>query len=1091
MNITLQLIQEIAEPNIVSRGRKYFQQHRVTLEEVTDSFVFAYVEGSDTYEVELFEDDLDFDATCTCPYDWDGYCKHVVAAMFATMEEVGNVVSDSRKKRSAEITNPAQEKTSWVNEVKKILPQQVPDYHPAQTQQPWRLVYSLNVSGGTWSVQQLRIKMRKNGSDGKASVIRQFDSSDRAHFDLTDRLLIAQLTLSYQNSIFSSGYSSESYFGSWSSHGYISSSSRDKHMADVLSLLIDKEVYRGDAYSLMRNRIHVRREPARLRLTINSEGTALSLNPEMEWQGNIIPFPKQSIILTSDPLWILLTDEVLRVEGATGAEFAALKQVETPLVIPEADRDEFVSDLFPQIVSRYKIRSEASILKTVDAQPVPRLYLKEVDEKLAVELRFFYETVEVLAFKADAEGANTARTELISDNGALVHVARKFDAEAAMSKTLFDSSLTLMPNPSVADSTRRAAFVCVPAIHPLEWLLTVLPALQAQGFEIFGQEDLKKHRLRYDRPKVGMKISSGIDWFDLSVEMKVEGTAASFEEFARAVNTGEHFVKLDDGSFGVLADEWIKKFHRTFALAQRVESSTGQEDDRLTLSRAHLGMIDELLAGADEVDTDALFEEMRERLKSFNKIETQSLPRAFSGELRPYQHAGYDWLHFLREFGVNGILADDMGLGKTVQTLVLLQKVYEDGAALPSLIVVPASPLFNWEKEIRRFTPDLTSLIYKGLDRKQFQESFAEYKLILTSYGILRRDIEVLKDQEFLYVVLDESQNIKNPGSINAKAVRLLKAHHRLALSGTPVENTLMDLWSQFAFLNPGMLGSERSFSQNFARPIERHNDESTASALKRLIFPFILRRTKELVAKELPPKVETTIYCEMDKAQRVAYEHWREYYRRAILKSIETVGFQRSKMKVLEGLMKLRQVCCHPLLVDAKCKGSAGKYDAFIEMLADILAEGHKMLVFSQFVKMLKVLRAHCDEHALVYEYLDGSTTDRKERVERFQNDESVKLFLISLKAGGTGLNLTAADYVIHYDPWWNPAVEMQATDRTHRIGQTKQVFAYKLITRETVEEKILALQEKKQALVKSIITTDSGFMKSLTKEDVEVLFS
>ncbi|MEK7671309.1 MAG: DEAD/DEAH box helicase, partial [Bacteroidota bacterium] len=420
-----------------------------------------------------------------------------------------------------------------------------------------------------------------------------------------------------------------------------------------------------------------------------------------------------------------------------------------------------------------------------------------------------------------------------------------------------------------------------------------------------------------------------------------------------------------------------------------------------------------------------------------------------------------------------------------------LQKIYEDGAAVPSLIVVPASPLFNWEKEIRRFTPDLTSLIYKGLDRKQFHESFGEYKLIVTSYGILRRDIEFLKEQEFLYVVLDESQNIKNPGSINAKAVRLLKAHHRLALSGTPVENNLMDLWSQFAFLNPGMLGSERSFSQNFARPIERHNDESTASALTRLIFPFILRRTKELVAKELPPKVETTIYCEMDKAQRVAYEHWREYYRRAILKSIETVGFQRSKMKVLEGLMRLRQVCCHPLLVDAKYKGSAGKYDAFIEMLEDILAEGHKVLVFSQFVKMLKVLRAHCDEHALVYEYLDGSTIDRKERVERFQNDESVKLFLISLKAGGTGLNLTAADYVIHYDPWWNPAVEMQATDRTHRIGQTKQVFAYKLITRETVEEKILALQEKKQALVKSIITTDSGLMKSLTKEDVEVLFS
>jgi non-specific serine/threonine protein kinase len=484
------------------------------------------------------------------------------------------------------------------------------------------------------------------------------------------------------------------------------------------------------------------------------------------------------------------------------------------------------------------------------------------------------------------------------------------------------------------------------------------------------------------------------------------------------------------------------------------------------------------------------FEEMRERLRSFTSIEKIKLPKNFHGELRPYQKFGYDWLHFLRDFKVGGILADEMGLGKTVQTLALLQKVYEDGATLPSLIVVPTTPLFNWQKEIERFTPNLNVMVYAGADRKFLQEEFAEHQIILTSYAILRRDIETLTKQEFLYVVLDESQNIKNSISVNAHAARALNARHRLALSGTPVENNLMELWSQFAFINPRMLGSERTFAENFAKPIERFGDEQTSASLKQLIFPFLLRRTKEIVATELPPKVESTVYCDMDVEQKRAYEYWRQYFRESILKSIESVGFQRSKIKVLEGLMRLRQVCCHPRLVDSNYAGTAGKFEAFIEMLDDILAEGHKVLVFSQFVKMLDVLRRHCDKENIVYEYLDGSTKNRRERVERFQSDESVKLFLISLKAGGTGLNLTAADYVIHYDPWWNPAVEMQATDRTHRIGQTKQVFAYKLITRESVEEKILALQERKRALVKNIITTDSGFMKSLTKDDVEALF-
>ncbi|MBI5473211.1 MAG: SNF2 helicase associated domain-containing protein, partial [Ignavibacteriae bacterium] len=583
--------------------------------------------------------------------------------------------------------------------------------------------------------------------------------------------------------------------------------------------------------------------------------------------------------------------------------------------------------------------------------------------------------------------------------------------------------------------------------------------------------------------RIGVRVSSGIDWFDLSVDIKFGGSGASFQSFVNAIRQNEQFVKLDDGTFGVMPDAWVRKFRRAISLSE-------PEDGALKLSRTHIGLLNDLAEGADEFESDERFDELKSRLESFTSIKKKKLPLAFLGELRPYQKSGYDWLHFLREFGVGGILADDMGLGKTVQALALLQSIHEDGKQPPSLIVVPTSPLFNWQKEIERFTPKLRYLIYAGNDRRLLRGSFDNTDVIVTSYGILRRDIDFLKSREFTYAILDESQNIKNPVSVNAQAVRALNARHRLALSGTPVENSLNELWSQFAFLNPGMLGSERTFAENFAKPIQRLADEQTSQALRQLIFPFILRRTKELVATELPPKVESTVYCDMDADQKRAYDLWRQYYRESILKSIETEGLQRSKIKVLEGLMRLRQVCCHPKLVDAEYRGSAGKFEAFIEMLGDVLAEGHKVLVFSQFVKMLHVIRDHCDERKISYEYLDGATTQRRQRVERFQSDESVKLFLISLKAGGTGLNLTAADYVIHYDPWWNPAVEMQATDRTHRIGQKKQVFSYKLITRESVEEKVLALQERKQALVKNIITTDSGFMKSLTKEDVEALF-
>ncbi|MCC6955500.1 MAG: DEAD/DEAH box helicase, partial [Anaerolineales bacterium] len=437
---------------------------------------------------------------------------------------------------------------------------------------------------------------------------------------------------------------------------------------------------------------------------------------------------------------------------------------------------------------------------------------------------------------------------------------------------------------------------------------------------------------------------------------------------------------------------------------------------------------------------------------------------------------------------------DDMGLGKTIQALVFLRSLYEpNGAEAPhaaSLLVVPRSLLVNWQREAARFTPGLKILEYFESSRVKDLEAFNEHDLIITTYGVMLRDIQLLHRYEFYYAILDESQSIKNPLSQTARAAHLLRSKNRLALTGTPLENSTSELWSQFAFLNPGLLGNLKYFKNEFGLPIEKKYDDQAAERLRRIVYPFILRRTKDQVAPELPPRSERTLYCDMEPAQRRLYLRTREAYRGLLMGMLDKDGLDESRMKVLEGLLRLRQIANHPLLVDETFHGASGKFDLLIETLETLRAENHKALIFSQFVKMLSLVRLAIDERGIPYTYLDGQTQARQSQVDRFQSDPGVPFFLISLRAGGLGLNLTAADYVIHIDPWWNPAVEMQASDRTHRIGQDKPVFVYKLITRDSVEEKILQLQERKKDLVDQIITTESAFFKTLGETEILALF-
>jgi SNF2 family DNA or RNA helicase len=535
----------------------------------------------------------------------------------------------------------------------------------------------------------------------------------------------------------------------------------------------------------------------------------------------------------------------------------------------------------------------------------------------------------------------------------------------------------------------------------------------------------------------------------------------------------------------MLPEEWLRRFGPVAAMGK-------PENGHIRFDRGQATLLDALLAAQPDARCDDTFAAFRQELRRFDGVERAEQPAGFVGSLRDYQTEGLGWMHFLRRFSFGGCLADDMGVGKTAQVLALLEARRELRTAgeplAPSLVVVPKSLVFNWKQEAARFTPQLRLLDHSGPERNG--HDFAAYDMVLTTYGTLRRDILWFKDFEFDYLVLDEAQAVKNANSQSSKAVRLLRGRHRLALSGTPVENHLGELWSLFEFLNPGMLGATSVFKLAAGRML--NPDEKTRRFLGQALRPFILRRTKEQVARELPPKSEQTLYCEMEAAERKRYEELRNHYRSSLLKRIETEGLAKSKIQVLEALLRLRQAACHPGLLNAERLGDpSAKLELLLEQLCEVLDEGHKALVFSQFTSFLKIVRNRLDRIGTAYAYLDGTTSDRQARVERFQTEQDCRAFLISLKAGGLGLNLTAAEYIFILDPWWNPAVEAQAMDRAHRIGQTRPVFAYRLITRGTVEEKVVELQKVKRDLAGAIITANNSLIHNLQPDDLAILLS
>ncbi|WNJ18644.1 SNF2-related protein [Pontibacter sp. G13] len=841
-----------------------------------------------------------------------------------------------------------------------------------------------------------------------------------------------------------------------------------RRLASILPLLRGKHVFAmgKDSYPAQ-HPIKVLEEEASVLFHFRRKETFTRYFPTIKLREEKIEFQnKGAIMLCLDPAWILLEGEIFTFEEHLDGKKLKPFLLKEFISIPREREEEYYRKFVTQIVERYPVYAKGFEIRQVHKTPEFSLLVQEHDQNaFSFSRQVGYDRFH---FPLDKPGGTKASFEIEEGEYLFYKVIRDTDAEAKI-RTLLDG---VAPN-----SNSLTPWEYVDKEKGLQWLSAHSAELQGNGVRIIQSSE--RYQITLDRPEVVISTQESGDWFDIKAVVRIGAFEIPFIKFKQHILRNKREYLLPDGTVAILPDEWFSDYRHL------MEVSDEPNGEVLRIKKYQAPLLN------FPSTPNGLKEKIR-NLANYEGVPEVTPPKNLKAKLRNYQEEGYNWLHFMKEQGMGGILADDMGLGKTLQTLSLLQSEYENGAEIPTLVVLPTSLIHNWQKEATKFTPDLTIHLHIGVGRTKDLAVFASKHLIITTYGIVRQDIELLKDFPFHYVVLDESQMIKNPDSKTAKAVRKLAARHRLSLTGTPIENTVMDIWSQMSFLNPGLLGNESFFKKFYVLPIERESDEKRSEKLRRIIYPFILRRKKEQVEKDLPPKIEKLHYCGMTSNQQSLYEETKNTYRNYLMELISQNIWKKNKLNILTGLQKLRQIAIHPKMLEpdeTELKDS-GKYQEVKRMLQTVLSkEGSKVLIFSQFVKMLHILRDDLKEQGITYNYLDGATKDRQGQVDSFQENDDIRVFLISLKAGGVGLNLTAADYVFILDPWWNPAVESQAVDRSHRIGQKHTVIYYKFITKDTIEEKILNLQRVKAKLSDDIIAVEEDIYKSLDAVDLEEL--
>ena len=1119
MNLTDQLRHHFTTKDR-GRGASYFGEGMVDHIDDQGEVVHAEVSNSrgSTYNVVInFDGDTPSKISCDCPRFDDGYaCKHIWASVLqlsltrdhgdpnSTKGSVKRPVSKKEKKvpRRSNRSGSKRKTPEWLISLNNVVrgssadadhSQPIPLLGNAREQRIWyTITLNQNLSNNSPQIDFEQQMRRKNGDWGalkQLSITEQgLEITDSVHRDAID-------TINHWRSALQSRNARDWHYRHYGS-GQVTNWT-------IPTLALDAVLPKLFATDSVRWRLDASTPPGEA-FQVRWDEHTWSLNIEVvtdeeasEWvfrarltSGSDSCNLDDTVFVFQDGL-VLFSNRMARFDPNGNLQWLPVLRSTGTLRVPFKDKDRFVREFGGSDVIAGLTLPEDLLPPPVAVQPAARIRLRTVTDnrrpRVHGDIHFLYGDLPIRA---------RSQAQLIRPDESEVRYRRDLDAEQVWLRAL---PADLSPYGGKIWSNDRPDVDCQAAR-----MISIVGELLEAGWDV----EIEEQKVRQSGA-ARVSVKSDIDWFDLEGEIDFDETAAELPDILEAAKSGQQFVKLRDGSLGMLPQEWLDQNEDLVALGEL-------QDGRVRFRQSQAMLLDSLLAAQPEATADRAFRNFCRKLRSFDGIKPKSAPRGFKGELREYQRDGLAWLNFLREFGLGGCLADDMGLGKTVQVLALLEsrrtrRLKADEQRLPSLVVVPKSLVFNWIEEAKRFAPKLRVGNYTGTERKSLLGTLDQYDLLITTYGSMRIDIVELKEIVFDYVILDESQAIKNANAQAAKAARLLNGRNRLAMTGTPIENHLGELWSLFEFLNPGMLGRSTAFKRLAKRPrlatqkdglegedaeVQGGDQERVASdcveMLAQAIRPYMLRRTKQEVLTELPDKTEQTLFCELSAKQQKTYNKIRDFYRTSLMKSVKKQGLKRSKIHVLEALLRLRQAACHPGLIDADyAKSPSAKLDLLEAQIEEIARDGRKVLVFSQFTSLLGLVRDRLDKQGMVYEYLDGKTRDRQSKVDRFQTDADCSVFLISLKAGGSGLNLTAAEYVFILDPWWNPAVEAQAIDRAHRIGQEKQVFAYRIIAKGTVEERILELQKSKRDLADSIISADSSLMSDLSSDDLQLLLS
>ncbi len=816
-------------------------------------------------------------------------------------------------------------------------------------------------------------------------------------------------------------------------------------------------------------------------------------------------FKKDIIEITSNPATLLINHHLYRFKNIDSKKFKPFAE-KSKISVPGRSVEKYMSSFVENCVRDHEVSATGFDIKEKEVSRTAILSLEnDLSMQAVLVLKFQYEHRKYLAGTKSSIFVDLKKE---NDNYIFYKFNRDKEWEEEVISGLKNMGLKHSVNCNfIPESSNNKSSL----YNIIEWINENGTILAQEGIEL--TQNGFKESYYTGEVKLDFRYKTEEDWFDIHAVVFLDGYRIPFVKFRKNIISGNHEYILPNGEVFIMPEEWFARYADLMQFAK-------ENEDNLVLDKMHFS----LFPTDEEIQTDKDWNNKLSELANFSQNAEVEQPQMIKAQMRPYQLEGYAWMRLLYKHNLGGILADDMGLGKTLQTIALLSNVYDmeekakskgtgnDSATkeqemgtnnvpmsgfnpsinAASLIVMPTSLIHNWENEIHKFAPHLKVYLYTGNSRLKSSEIgkiLRHYHVVLTTYGILRNDLEYLGNYNFCYLILDESQNIKNPSSKIYHAVTEVQATHKLVLSGTPIENSLTDLWAQMTFVNRGLLGNQNFFKNHFEIPITKNKDESKEVKLKKIITPFILRRTKEMVAKDLPPITMQTLYCEMTAEQKKIYEKEKSGIRNEIMKNFEYTQVNKASFMALQALTRLRLIANHPKLADPHYEASSGKFEMILEHIDNIIADKHKLLIFSSFVKDIELIEAELIRRNHQYSKLTGATVDRQRVIDQFTKDEECKIFLISLKAGGVGLNLTQADYVFVLNPWWNPAAESQAINRAHRIGQTKNVFVYKFITTDSIEEKIARLQEKKLLLANNFITSDNP-LKDLSVDEIKALF-